>query len=186
MNGYVSTFSQSPWEITRRLFASVKRDIPGVGLESLRITSFPLSCLEEVLPTMFLLQNLEHLQLIGCIGADDFNHMLSQLGVSLTTYVIMDCYGNLTGIRGPIEELLSLMTAPRRLIMSSSLGDMLCGWSVLTARAAKLTCLKIDDDYIENEDPVVHRGMKGFLAFCEAASSLEQLAITCPAVEKEL
>lgn len=65
-------------------------------------------------------------------------------------------------------------------------GDMLCGWPVLTARAASLQSLYIADDYYDDTGPIFHRGLEGFSAFCGAATSLEQLAITCPAIEEEL
>lgn len=178
--------NRSPWEFTRRLFASVQVDTPRVGLESLRITSFPLTDLKDLLPTIFAMQDLKHLQLVNCQWVGSFIQMLSQFSVSLASYVLISDYDH-SGIRGPNETLLSSMTAPRRLRMSSRDGDMLCGWPVLTAPAASLQSLYIADDRIDDTGPpVVHRGLTGFKAFCEAASGLEQLAITCPTIEEKL
>lgn len=64
-------------------------------------------------------------------------------------------------------------------------GDMLFDWPVLTARAASLQTVSIADDYIDNSVTLTHRDMEGFSAVCEAASSLEQLDVTCPCIAKE-
>jgi hypothetical protein len=174
MYGNSHTTRRYPWEIVRRLFVSVKGNTPRVGLQSLRITSFPLTSLERVLPTKFPMQTLKHVQFIKCPWVGEFIQMLSRLGVNLVSYFMSSEHDH-AGIRGPNEKLLSLMAAPKHLKKSSLCGDMLCGWSVLTSRAASLQSLDIADDYTENDDPVIHRGMEGFLPFYEAASSLESL-----------
>lgn len=131
------------------------------------------------------MQDLKHLQLIECTWVGDFVQMLSRLGVSLDSYILISNYDR-PDIRGSNENLLSVMTAPIRLRMSSRHGDMLCGWPVLITRATSLQSLYIADDYIDDTGPIIHRGLEGFSPFCGAASSLEQLAITCPSIEEEL
>jgi len=174
-------------DIVSRLLTPIDDKLPRVGLETLRISSFAVDSFAEGLSEKVSLRGLKHLQLVECNSVVRFIQMLSQLGVDLVSYHVdygrTDLY-----MKGPNEEILKLMTTPKRLIMSSSSAVLspsrtLCDWPVLTARAASLLSSSID---VRNDvDPfLLPEDLLDFYNFCGAAANLEQLSVSCPPVEK--
>lgn len=171
-------------EVIRQLFGSTDVNAPRSLLRFLRIKSFSLGEMAEVLPTKLPLQGLRHLELIACPSERTFVGKLVQLQVNLETYYVRACAEQ--GLRAPNEHesLVRLMTSPRRLVVNSTT-RISHDWATLFTSSHTLKALRIvDEEYdIDNMCPVFHRSMDGFFDFCGAASGLEQLAMTCPAVE---
>jgi hypothetical protein len=177
-------------DITIKLFQSVNSATPRAGLESLRIKSLPLNELLLILPEKLPLRNLKHLHLNRCRQVGPFIRMLTQLGVDLVSYHV-GFQSEAQEIRELNEALLHQMTSPKRMHISS-MGEMVCDWATVTARASSLLSLSIDDEdydafFQTREDIpfVLHRSTSGFSGFCSAASSLEQLAVSSPLIESE-
>lgn len=163
------------------LFGSIDDNTPRLGLKSLRLKAFPLQELTEILPTKLPLQGLKHLQLIRCPKERIFVRRLIQLLVDLATYYLDADNARMSEDPNEHESLLELMTAPKR-VEITSITPLLHNWSRLSACSHALRILKIGDEIYDTEYvyPVFHRSMTHFFDFCGAASSLEQLAITCP------
>lgn len=169
-------------ETVRALFGSVNLSTPRLGLESLTITYLPLGELAEALPATLPLQGLQHLQLYHCSLERELIRRLVQLRVNLSSYCLSSSSGQ--GLQEPNESLLELMTSPKRIVIRS-LTPLVRNWATLSARSHALHTLEIsDEDYDETDThPVLHRSMADFFDFCVAAFSLEQLNMTCPAIE---
>lgn len=92
--------------------------LPRAGLKTLRISSFTIAVLAEGLSKAIPLLGLKHLQLVEYDAVVGFIQTLSQLEVVLVSYYA-DFGRTHSNIKRPNEELLKLMTTPKRLIMSS-------------------------------------------------------------------
>lgn len=181
-------------DIISRLLAPIDDKLPRTGLNSLRISSFIVSGLAEGLSKKVPLRGLKHLQLVLCDAVVGYIQILSQLEVDLVSYHA-DFGRTDTNIKEPNEEILRLMTSPKRLSMSLSHAarwsqtKILCDWPAVTARAASLQSFSIDDDDDFATDPVpptfLPRDMSGFSKFCCAATNVQQLSISCPPIEKD-
>lgn len=169
-------------EAIRALFGSVDANVPRLALESLSIKWFPLGEMAEVLATKLPLQNLKHLQLNQCPKQQELVGRLVQMRVNLVTYRLHAC--DEQGLESRNESLLELMTSPTKIVITSP-KLLLRNWATLSARSHALRTLKIRDEGYDNYSIylVLHRSMRDFSDFCGATSSLEQLDVTCPAIE---
>jgi hypothetical protein len=149
-----------------------------------------LSKLAKVFPTKLSLRDLKHLQLMGCGSVVPFIPMLSQLKVDLLSYYVKFVQ-EFSLVYRANEEILKLMTLPRRFDMPSSTGIMLSEWAVVTFRASSLLSFSINDDDLtvdlRDRPPFFFpRGMLSFFDFCWAATNLQQLAVFSLSIESEI
>lgn len=178
--------SETGREVVKTLFPPGYANTLRAKLRRLRIEFMSIRLAGAILPNVVPLDELKHLHLLRCNETDHFCDSLSRLNLTLESFC--DEYSESTQL-GMMEAFLTALHPLQELRVTSwrySLGSERFDWPSLMPHAADLQRLEVCDHTPFRSGPFVAttRTLSTFKAFCERASSLQQLSMLGPAIEK--
>lgn len=174
-------------EVINTLFASSNTAHDRLKLRRLRIHRMSFHDAGAILPTVLPCNGLEHLHLCQCTYTDRLCESLSQLNMTLRSFTDeghdaqrVDAHAIFLKALSPLQSLH--LTGLYRTATSGHDGFP---WSMIVPHATSLRRLEIHEYFMGQSDTTSKRNLPlHFGAFCMNASSLQQLSMAGPEIEK--